>query len=64
MTKHIKNLVDGLRQTLVVAPDAQYTLPTRGATRRDMQALSSDARSVAGDIRKSARASGQQVHKR
>lgn len=64
MTKHIKNFVDGVRQTLVVAPGATYTLPSRGASHRDVNALRGDARSIASDLHKGVSHSGKQVYKR
>jgi hypothetical protein len=52
MERHMKNILDGMRQVLVLWPEADYVLPSRGDFRKDNGNLRSDAGRVAEGLRK------------
>ena len=35
MEQHLKNIIDGIRQVLVLWPDNDYVIPARGDFRKD-----------------------------
>lgn len=51
MTKHLKNLLDGARQVLVLWPDNNYVRPERGDFYKDNYNLRSDAARIASGLR-------------
>lgn len=55
MTKHIKNIIDGARQVLVIRPDENYVRPLRTAFQRDAYVLRKDMGSIAKDMNKTIR---------
>jgi len=55
MTKHIKNIIDGAMQVLVIRPDENYVRPLRTAFQRDAYVLRKDMGSIAKDMNKTIR---------
>lgn len=53
MGKHLKNLLDGARQSLVIYPVSEYQRPARGDFRKDAQALRGDMARVGAGLRQS-----------
>lgn len=62
MGKHLKNILEGLRQALVLDSQGDYVRPAKGDFRRDQQALNGDAKRIAADMRKTAKAYGEQIY--
>jgi hypothetical protein len=52
MGKHLKNLLDGARQALILCPESEYLRPRRGDFRQDAEALRGDAPRVANGLRR------------
>jgi len=52
MGQHIKNILDGMRQVLVLWPESDYVRPSRGDFRKDNSNLRSDVGRVAEGLRK------------
>jgi hypothetical protein len=50
MGKHIKNFINGIGQALVLVPEAEYEIPSRGEFSKDHEALRGDFRKVGRDM--------------
>jgi hypothetical protein len=55
MTKHIKYIIEGARQVLVIKPDESYVRPLRSAFQRDSDVLRKDMGNIAKDMNKTIR---------
>jgi hypothetical protein len=53
MTKHIKYILQGARQVLVLMPADKYVLPSKHAFSHDVKELRKDSRRVVRDLNKS-----------
>jgi hypothetical protein len=51
MTQHLKNIIDGMRQVLVICPVNEYVRPTRREFLTDNANLRSDVSRVANGLR-------------
>jgi hypothetical protein len=51
MTKHIKNIIEGAGQILVLMPDVHYERPSKNGFKNDKAALKSDSLRVARDLK-------------
>lgn len=51
MISFLSNLIEGMRQVLVLYPDRTYIRPKRGDFQKDYDNLRSDAGRVARDLR-------------
>jgi len=54
MGKHIKNIIDGVMQVLVLNPEVSYERPSRSDFSKDVKALSRDSKRVIQDLNKTA----------
>lgn len=52
MARLIKNILDGMRQVLVLWPDEYYVRPSRQSFRADVKLLRQDAERVSRGLRK------------
>jgi hypothetical protein len=52
MTKHIKHILQGARQVLVLIPAAKYVVPSKHGFARDVAELRKDSKRVARDFNK------------
>lgn len=52
MSKHLKNIIDGMWQSLTLWSGSSYVVPKRGDTRMDADALAADFGLVASQLRK------------
>ncbi len=52
MTEHLKNFLDGIRQSLTLSPGSVYVIPKRGDFQRDANALRGDVALIGKDMRK------------
>ena len=52
--QHLKNLLDGMRQVLVLWPHSDYVIPSRGGFRQDAANLHGDYKRVAAGLYKNA----------
>lgn len=52
MSKHLKNILDGMRQALVISPSTGYERPTREGFHKDNRALKNDSKNVIRDLRR------------
>jgi hypothetical protein len=55
MTKHIKYIIEGARQVLVIKADENYVRPLRSAFQRDADILRKDMGRIAKDMNKTIR---------
>lgn len=55
MSKHIKYIIEGARQVLVIRPDDDYVRPMRAAFQRDSDTLRRDMGRIAKDMNKTIR---------
>jgi len=62
MGTHIKNILIGIRQVLVVWPGDDYVRPAKGGFLRDAKALREDARRITRGLRATTLRHEQQVH--
>lgn len=53
MTKHIKYILQGARQVLVLLPNDKYVLPSKYAFSHDVGELRKDSKRVVKDLNKS-----------
>jgi CO dehydrogenase nickel-insertion accessory protein CooC1 len=60
--EHLKNLLEGARQVLVLDTNSQYSLPSRSGFSNDMSSLRGDARNIATDLRKVTKRYGEQAY--
>lgn len=51
MGKHLKNLLDGARQVLVMWPESDYVRPSRGDFGKDSDNLRADVQRIARGLR-------------
>lgn len=49
--KHLKNILDGMGQALVLSPKTDYVHPSKDGFRADSKALKGDASAVAKDLK-------------
>lgn len=61
--EHLKNLLEGARQVLVLDTGSEYVIPTRKGFADDVAALRSDARNITSDLSKVAQY-GEQAYNR
>ena len=52
VSSHLKNILEGMRQAMVIAPEDDYVKPARGEFKEDINALAGDMRIVGNDLRK------------
>lgn len=52
MTEHLKNFLDGIRQSLVLRPVSEYEIPRRGDFELDANELRGDVSRLANDMQK------------
>lgn len=52
MSKHLKNIIDGVRQVLVLFPSETYVRPSRTDFRKDVKVLRQDSKRVIRDLNK------------
>jgi hypothetical protein len=64
MTRFLQNILDGARQTLVLAPDVDYERPARGGFSQDQAAMRGDAVKVARDMTSVVKRHGPQIDNR
>lgn len=55
MSNHIRRLIEGVQQALVIDPGSSYIVPQRGDFHLDNRALRGDARQVANGLRTNAK---------
>jgi hypothetical protein len=58
MTKHIKHIIEGARQVLVLMPAERYVIPSKSDFLRDVKVLRQDANQIARDINKTIKKHG------
>jgi len=58
MTKHIKNILDGARQVLILKPSSGYVVPSKYGFSSDARALKEDSRRVARDLNRTVKKNG------
>lgn len=51
MTDHLKNLIQGMRQVLVLRSQPEYVYPARQDGQRDAAALAGDMKRIGADMR-------------
>lgn len=61
MGTHIKNLIQGAKQVLVLSPSEDYIRPSKGGFRLDVSTLRNDARRVSQDLYTTTVKYGQQI---
>lgn len=52
MARYLENILDGIRQVLVLWPEREYIFPSRGDFYKDNNSLRSDSNVVAKNIRR------------
>ena len=52
MEQHLKNIIDGMRQVLVLWSDNDYVIPTRGDFHKDAINLRNDAKHISSGLYK------------
>jgi len=62
--EHLKNILSGACQVLVLDNGDGYVRPSRGDFRRDMTSLRADARRVATDLNRVVQQHGKQIYNR
>ena len=58
MSKHIKNILDGARQVLVLMPSSGYVVPSKAGFSTDVRVLREDSRRVARDLNRTVKRYG------
>ena len=62
--EHLKNILDGMRQVLILDAGSQYIRPSRNGFYKDASMLRGDVKSVASDMNKLVKKqkNGKQAH--
>jgi hypothetical protein len=60
--EHLKNILEGVRQVLVLDTNSEYIQPSRNGFSKDMNFLHGDARRVASDLSKVTKRYGEQTY--
>ena len=63
MPRQLRNFIQGVRQVLVLDPEAQYRWPRRGDFAKDMQHLRKDATRISRDLHSTTRKYGEPIQK-
>lgn len=62
MTKHIKYILQGIRQILVLSPEDDYIRPSKFDFWKDIVALRQDSSRVSRDLRKTLKQYDKQIY--
>ena len=60
--KHFRNFLAGVRQALVIAPEAEYIYPTKHGFLQDHTALKGDCNQIVSGLGKNTKRYGKQVN--
>lgn len=58
MSKHVRNILNGAKQALVLMPASGYVVPSKSDLHADVRSLREDGRRVARDLNKALRKYG------
>ena len=62
MGKHIRRLLEGMGQSLVLDPGSDYVIPRRGDFQRDIESLRGDAKKIGNGLRKNVKKAHEPAH--